>query len=101
MRCMNREEIQHLATLSRLRLTDDELGQFESELSSIIDYVGVVSEIAADGADTEPTVGSVHNVFRKDEVRHEPDQYTNDILEEMPHTEGRYLAVKKILRTED
>lgn len=101
MPCMKRDEIQHLASLARLRLTDEELEKFEGELSSIIEYVGVVSEIAADEADAQPQVGPVHNVFRKDEVKNEPDQYTEDILREMPKTEGRYLAVKKILHTED
>lgn len=101
MPCMKREEIEHLASLARLRLTDEELTRFEGELSSIIEYVGVVSEIAAEDADAEPQVGAVHNVFRPDEVRNHPDQYTEDILNEMPRTEGRYLAVKKILNTED
>jgi Asp-tRNA(Asn)/Glu-tRNA(Gln) amidotransferase C subunit len=37
------------------------------------------------------------NIFRQDEVTNEPDQYTKDILAEMPQTKGRYMAVKKIL----
>ena len=72
----------------------------ETELSSIVDYVGVVSDIASDEAGTEPKVGVVHNVFRKDEITNEPNQYTEDIIKEMPKSDGRFLSVKKILNTD-
>jgi len=98
---MKREEIAHLAALSRIRLSDEELVNLERELSSIVDYVSVVSSIAADDADAVPQVGVRFNVFRKDVVTNEPDQYTKDILAEMPTTEGRYLSVKKILEIGD
>lgn len=94
---MKREEIVHLATLSRIRLSDTELSNLEGELSSIVEYVSVVKDIAADDADSLPQVGVRHNIFRKDVVTNQPDQYTKDILAEMPQTEGRYMAVKKIL----
>lgn len=96
---MKREEIAHLAALSRIRLSDEELVNLEKELSSIVEYVSVVKDIAADDADTTPQVGTRFNVFRQDEVTNEPNQYTKDILAEAPKTEGRYLSVKKILDT--
>ncbi|MBP6881512.1 MAG: Asp-tRNA(Asn)/Glu-tRNA(Gln) amidotransferase subunit GatC [Candidatus Pacebacteria bacterium] len=94
---MKREEIAHLATLSRIRLSDDELTHLEGELSSIVEYVSVVKDIAAEEAAAVPQVGARFNIFRQDEVTNEPDQYTKDILAEMPQTKGRYMAVKKIL----
>lgn len=94
---MKREEIAHLATLARIRLSDEELTNLEGELSSIVAYVSTVSDIAADDANAVPEVGPRYNIFRPDEVTNEPEQYTKDILAEMPKTEGRYMAVKKIL----
>lgn len=94
---MTRDEIAHLASLARIRLSEEELANLEGELSSIVEYVSVVSDIAGDDADAAPQVGAVYNVFRQDEVTNEPDQYTEDILAEMPATEGRYMKVKKIL----
>jgi aspartyl-tRNA(Asn)/glutamyl-tRNA(Gln) amidotransferase subunit C len=96
---MKREEIIHLATLSRIRLSDEELASLEKELSSIVEYVSVVKDIAADGVNCLPEVGARYNVFRQDKVTNEPDQYTKDILSEAPATEGRFLSVKKILDT--
>lgn len=98
---MKREDIEHLASLARIRLTEDELGKLETELSSIVEYVGVVSDIAANDADSAPQVGVRHNVFRDDETTNQPEQFTKDILAEMPKTDGRFLSVKKILQTDE
>lgn len=98
---MKREDIEHLADLARIKLTEEEVERLPDELSSIVDYVSVVSDLAADEADAEPQVGVRFNVFRKDETTNEPDQYTKDIMNEMPTTEGRYMVVKKILQTDE
>lgn len=94
---MKREDIQHLATLSRLELTEVELQALPAELSSIMTYVSVISNLASNDADTTPAVGARHNIFRTDVVTNKADEYTADLLAEMPHTDGRYLKVKKIL----
>lgn len=95
---MNREDIYHLATLARLRLTDQEISQLESELSSIVSYVSTVSEIAADDMKDKPETGVKFNVFRQDEVTNQPEEFTKAILAEMPTIKGRYMSVKKILK---
>lgn len=84
-----------------MRLSEEELNNFEGELSSILDYVGAVTKIAGDEADAVPQVGSRYNVFRTDEITNEPDQYTDAILAEMPKTSGRFLSVKKILQIDE
>tara|TARA_B100000508_G_scaffold128485_1_gene114303 strand:- start:5194 stop:5502 length:309 start_codon:yes stop_codon:yes gene_type:complete len=98
---MKREDIEHLASLARIRLTEEEKEQLPEQLSSIVSYVSVVSEIAGEEADATPQVGVIHNVFRQDAVTNEPDQFTKDILAEMPKTSGRHLSVKKILTTDE
>ena len=97
---MKKEDIEHLASLARIKLTEEEKDGLVDDLSSIVSYVSEVSEIASDDIDSEPEVGARFNVFRKDEVTNEADQFTDDILAEMPDTDGRYMKVKKILKTE-
>jgi aspartyl-tRNA(Asn)/glutamyl-tRNA(Gln) amidotransferase subunit C len=94
---MNREDISHLATLSRIALTEEELSKLEGELSSIVSYVAVISDIAADIAGSTPEVGPLHNVFRPDVVTNTVGEHTKTLLAEMPQTEGAFLKVKKIL----
>ncbi len=98
---MKREDIEHLANLSRIKLSEEEMVKLPEELSAIVSYVSVVSDIAADEADEKPQVGARFNVFRKDEITNQPDQYTDDILAEMPAKEGRFMSVKKILDTSE
>ena len=94
---MKREDVAHLATLARLELTETELQALPAELSSIMSYVSVISDMAADDADMTPVLGARHNILRPDVVSNEADEYTKDLVAEMPHSEGRYMKVKKII----
>jgi len=97
---MKRDDIEHLARLARIRLTEDEIEKLPNELSSVVSYVSEISEITGDSELEEPQTGARFNIFRKDEVTNQPDEYTKDIIAEMPSTDGRYLSVKKILQIE-
>ncbi len=97
---MTREEIVHLAALSRIALTEAEVDHFTKELSAILTYVSAVQAIAGDGVEESPSLGDRYNVFREDRVTTESDEYTAALLAEMPATDGRYLKVKKILSVE-
>lgn len=97
---MDKAQIQHLGTLSRIKLGDDEVEKLAGEISSILDYVSTIDEVVKEGSLIKE-VGVVHNVFREDEVTNEPGSFTEDILNEMPEKEGQYLKVKKILNQDD
>ena len=66
---ISREEVAHLARLSRLAVTDGELDVFAGQLEVILGAVARVGEVAAD--DIPPTSHAVplQNVFRPDELR--------------------------------
>ena len=68
MAAISRDEVAHLARLSRLAVTPDELDLFASQLDVILQSVARVGEVAAD--DIPPTSHSVPltNVFRDDVV---------------------------------
>ncbi len=101
MRGMTREEIKHLASLARIELTETEIQKFTTELSAILSYVSNVQTLVAEAKDGGiPQVGDRFNIVRSDVVGNEADEYTEDILAEMPKTEGRYMVVKKILQTD-
>ena len=66
---ITRDEVAHLARLSRLALTDDELDHFAGQLDVIIGAVARVQEVAADGIPPTRTRPPLTNVFREDVVR--------------------------------
>jgi aspartyl-tRNA(Asn)/glutamyl-tRNA(Gln) amidotransferase subunit C len=65
---ISKEEVEHIAKLARLGLTEKEIGKFQKELSLILDYVEKLKEV--DVSKVEPTshLLRVENVMRKDEV---------------------------------
>ncbi len=97
---MTKEEILHLGTLSRIKLTDEEAEKLHTEIDSILEYVGQINNIVAKGNLTKK-VGPVFNVFREDEVTNEPGEYTQDLVEAFPKRDGDYLKVKKILNPDN
>ena len=89
-------DIKHLASLSRIRITDEEAEVLKKDVDAVLDYVSVVSEITTED-DLTKKVGARHNIFRKDEITNEPGEYTEALMNETPRSEGGYLKVKKIL----
>ncbi len=64
---VSRQEVEHIANLARLSLSEEEIELYQSQLSKILDYIEQLSEL--DTTDVEPTshVVNLRNVFREDE----------------------------------
>jgi aspartyl-tRNA(Asn)/glutamyl-tRNA(Gln) amidotransferase subunit C len=95
---ISRSDVAHLARLSRLALTDQELDQMAGQLEVIISAVARVSEIA--DADVPPTSHSVPltNVFRADELQ--PCLTPAEALSGAPAAEEQRFRVPRILDEE-
>lgn len=85
-----------MAHLSRLRLTEEEIARFQTELAEILDYVKQLEK--ADTAGLEPTyqVTGLKNVMRDDELI-DYQAKANALLENAPATEKSQFKVKRIL----
>ena len=92
---MSRADVEHVATLSRLALTDGEIEQLTGELGAILDYAAEVS--ALDTADVPPTAHPLPlvNVFRPDEPR--PGLDRDEVLAQAPAAEDGQFRVPRIL----
>lgn len=100
MPTMTKEEIIHLGSLSRIALTPAEIATFQTDIDSILAYVSTVKDLAADG-ELGSVVGARYNVLRPDTVTTEPGEHTETLLSAMPHREGSFMSVKKILNQTD
>ena len=99
MAAISREEVAHLARLSRLAVTEQELDQFAGQLDVILQSVARVGEVAAE--DIPPTSHSVPltNIYRDDVVQ--PSLTQEEALSGAPDSaEGRF-RVPRILDEED
>jgi aspartyl-tRNA(Asn)/glutamyl-tRNA(Gln) amidotransferase subunit C len=95
---ITRDEVAHLARLSRLALGEDELDHLAAQLDVIISAVARVQEVAAE--DIPPTSHALPltNVFRADEVR--PSLAPEQALSAAPAAEEQRFRVPRILGEE-
>ncbi|MCF7815742.1 MAG: Asp-tRNA(Asn)/Glu-tRNA(Gln) amidotransferase subunit GatC [Candidatus Pacebacteria bacterium] len=93
---MKREDIEHLAKLSRIAVTDAEADDLAKDITSILGYVGEIEEITS-SSEIEKKVGPLFNVMREDENPHESGLFTEDLLNLVPERDGPYVKVKKII----
>ena len=94
---MQKEDIFHLARLSRIRITDEEAEPLLQDIESVLAYVSDINAITADTTITKK-VGAVYNVFREDVVTNAGETYTKALLNQAPKTDGRHILVKKIIQ---
>ena len=95
---VTREEIAHLARLSRLAVTDEELDLYAGQLSAVLDAVTQVQKAAVE--DVTPTTHAVPmtNVMRPDVAR--PSLPRDTVLAGAPAAEDGRFRVPRILQEE-
>lgn len=87
------KEVEKLAFLSRLKLTEEQIARLTTEMGNIIEFAGKIS--ALDTQDVDPTMHAVKltNVFREDEVKPSFDQ--KEILANAPEKDDHNFLVSK------
>ena len=92
---ISREEVEHVAYLVRLGLTEDEKTHFQEQLSHILDVMQVINQVNTDHIPPTAQVIPLGNVMREDEER--PSCEPSDILKNAPYQEDSYFRVKPVL----
>ncbi len=90
------EQVDHIATLSRLSFTDEERTRFAEQLSSIIDYVGLLSKVDTEGVEPMNHSVALMNVFGADEPSPCDEATRAALLAAFPEREGDLLKVKAV-----
>ena len=92
---ISRQDVEHVARLSRLALNDAELERMREQLSGILAYIDTLR--ALDTTGVEPTSHAVPmvNVMRDDENR--PCLPQDEALANAPERSGEYFRVPKII----
>ena len=94
-RTLSKEEVEHIAWLARIELSDEEKELFTYQFNTIIDYFRVIDE--ADTTDVKPTLylSKVTNVLREDVV--EESLSTEAALANAPMKKEGYFKASKIV----
>jgi len=92
---ITREEVEHVAYLARLGLTDEEKGRLAEQLSNILDAMRAIDRLDTSAIPPTAQVIPLRNVMRADEVRPSCDR--EDILKNAPRREGDFFLVPPVL----
>ena len=93
---ISNDDVQHLAQLSNLQLTDEEVGSLRTDLENIVGYIQQLDELDTTGVEPTYQVTDLENVWREDEV----DNYgidKVDLLALAPATDADQIKVPKVL----
>jgi len=91
------KEIEKLAKLSRIKITNAEKKKLSKDIENIFEYVSEIQKISANLQGDNFLNSRFVNIMREDGEPHESGLYTEQILKQAPAREGDYLKVKKIL----
>jgi aspartyl-tRNA(Asn)/glutamyl-tRNA(Gln) amidotransferase subunit C len=91
----SKEEVEHIANLARLELTEDEKELYRSQLSAILEYAARLSALDTSGIPPTSSVLPPRSVLRDDEPR--PGLPLEDILGNAPQSESRQFRVPPVL----
>ena len=92
---MDRSEVQKVASLARLKLSDQEAEEFGKQLTAVLDYVRLLDEVDIEGVAPMPHAVEVQNVYRDDVQK--PSLPRELALSNSPQTDGQFFMVPRIL----
>ena len=92
-------QVEHVARLAQLTLSDQEKELFREQLSSILEYAQRLQQLDTSAIPPTATVLPLENVMRDDQVR--PSLPPADALANAPDTKDGYFRVPVVLEGEE
>ena len=87
--------MEHVALLSRLELSEQELDKFTGQLDAILEYIDVLNQVDTSAVEPMAHVLEIRNVMRADEVQ--PSLPREAALQNAPDAEDGFFKVPKIV----
>jgi aspartyl-tRNA(Asn)/glutamyl-tRNA(Gln) amidotransferase subunit C len=95
MATLSRKDVEHVAYLARLGLTDEELTRLEGQLNHILEQYAVLAELDTEHIPPTAQTIEVENILREDVAR--PGLSTDEALANAPQRAGEHIVVPPIL----
>ena len=92
---ISKQDVEHVAKLARLEITETEKDAFSQQLSSILTYVEKLKTLNTKGVEPTATILEQVNVFREDKAR--PSLPLEKALANAPEQSGGFFVVPKII----
>ena len=98
---LTEKEVEHIANLARIKLTEKEKDKFKQELSLILDYINKLNELDTTNIEPLYQVTGIINALRPDEYRKDfemNDKLNEKLVDQAPHKENRFVKVRSVLK---
>ncbi len=92
---ITKKEVEYVARLARLKLTEEEKEKYTKQLGDILKYIDKLNELDTEKVEPTSHVLGLSNVFREDKV--EPSLPQEEILANAPEVEASHFKVKKVI----
>lgn len=93
---VSREQLLHIANLSRLNLKEEEVDNYLENLQEILTFAEKVNSASTDGLDETIGANDNYNVFRKDEII--PFGDIDALLQNAPSQERGMFKIPKVIQ---
>ena len=95
MATLSRSEVEHVAHLARLGLSDDELTRLEGELNHILDQYEILARLDTEAIPPTAQTIELENILRDDVPR--PSLPVADVVRNADASQGGFVVVPPIL----
>lgn len=91
---INIKDVEHVAKLARIELSEDEKEKFAKQLGAIIEYIDQLNEVETENIDPMAHPYPITNVTRADKACYENTR--EELLTNAPEEEDSFFKVPKI-----
>jgi aspartyl-tRNA(Asn)/glutamyl-tRNA(Gln) amidotransferase subunit C len=95
VKALTRTDVEEIALLARLSLSDEEIERLRTELSAILEHMEALAELSTDGVEPMTHAVPVELRLRDDQV--EPSLSPEAALSDAPDRDGDLFRVPSIL----
>jgi len=92
---LERSQVEHIASLARIGLTEEEIEMFGEQLSQILEQFEVLNELDTSGVTPTGHAGGLQTVMRDDLPEDSLD--SEDVLKNAPRRQGEFFRVNAVL----
>ena len=93
---LTKQEIEDVAKLARLNLTEEEKENYAEQLSAVLGYVELLNEVDTEGIEETSQMIGLEDIVREDEVENCPEERRKKMIAPFPEEKDGLLKVHKV-----
>ncbi|OGD56245.1 asparaginyl/glutamyl-tRNA amidotransferase subunit C [Candidatus Berkelbacteria bacterium RBG_13_40_8] len=91
---ISKEDVEHVAKLARIKISEEEKKKFTEDLGKILNYVEELESAPTEGVIPVAQISGLDNIAREDEIT---ESLPNEkVLQNAPEKQDNFIRVKKV-----